>query len=116
MHLARLRGGPTSMGARDALEMATRGSAQCLGRETEIGALAPGYCGDLAVWPQDGVQFAGAHTDPVEAWLRCGPAPPRHTVVGGRVVVRDGRIASPSLSEMLGRHDQISREWQLTAA
>ena len=34
--------------------------------------------------------FAGALSDPVEAWLRCGPVSARHTVVGGRLVVEDG--------------------------
>jgi cytosine/adenosine deaminase-related metal-dependent hydrolase len=116
MHLTRLRGGPTRMGARDALQMATQGSARCLGRENEIGVLAPGFCGDLVVWPQDGVQFAGAHTDPVEAWLRCGPVAARHTVIAGKVVVRDGQIASPALPEMLERHRQISREWQFVVS
>jgi 8-oxoguanine deaminase len=113
MHLTRLRSGPTSMGARDALEMATQGSARCLGRESEIGALAPGFCGDVVVWPQEGVQFAGAHSDPIEAWLRCGPAAPRDTIVGGKTVVRDGHITSGELPEMLRRHRQISQEWQL---
>ncbi len=28
--------------------------------------------------------FAGAIADPVEAWLRCGPASAKHTVVHGR--------------------------------
>jgi cytosine/adenosine deaminase-related metal-dependent hydrolase len=116
LHLARLTGGPTSMGARDALDMATRGSARCLGREDEIGVLAPGYCGDVAVWPQEGVRFAGAHTDPVEAWLRCGPVSARHTVVGGRVIIRDGAIVAPELEEMLSRHSRISREWQQVSA
>jgi hypothetical protein len=32
------------------------------------------------VWPVDGIAFAGAHTDLVEAWLRCGPVRARHTV------------------------------------
>ena len=35
--LGRLRKGPTSMGARDALEIATRGSAGCLGRDASAG-------------------------------------------------------------------------------
>src|SRR6202040_3658040 len=40
--LGRLRHGPASMGARDALEIATRGSARCLGRDGEIGQLGVG--------------------------------------------------------------------------
>ncbi len=39
----------------------------------EIGELSPGAAGDVACWPQEGVQYAGALADPVEAWLRCGP-------------------------------------------
>jgi len=33
------------------------------------------------VWSLEGVRFAGALSDPVEAWLRCGPVSARHTVV-----------------------------------
>ena len=61
------------MSARDALEIATRGGAACLGRTGEIGELSVGACGDLVVWAADPIAYAGALTDPVEAWLRCGP-------------------------------------------
>jgi cytosine/adenosine deaminase-related metal-dependent hydrolase len=110
--LGRLRLGPMSTSARDVLELATLGSARCLGREGTNGVLAPGACGDVAVWPLEGVRFAGAHTDPVEAWLRCGPVSARHTVIAGKPVVRDGAFAAPGLDEMLRRHERISREWQ----
>ena len=60
------------------LEMATLGGAACLGRQGEIGALLPGAAADLVVWPLAGVPFAGAVTDPVEAWLRCGPVSAPH--------------------------------------
>ena len=56
-----------------ALEIATLGGAGCLGRSGEIGVLAPGAVGDVAVWPLTGPSFAGALADPIEAWLRCGP-------------------------------------------
>jgi hypothetical protein len=55
-------------------------------------------------WPQDGVAFAGALTDPVEAWLRCGPVSARHTVVAGRVIVRDGGLAISGVEDVLARH------------
>jgi cytosine/adenosine deaminase-related metal-dependent hydrolase len=113
--LGRLRSGASAMGARDVLQMATVGSAGCLGRTGELGALVAGAAADLVVWPVDGVAFAGAHTDLVEAWLRCGPVRSRHTVVAGRVVVRDGELAAPGLEEMLLRHARIAREWQRAA-
>ena len=44
MLLGRLRQGPASTGARDALEIATRGGAGCLGRTGELGQLSPRRC------------------------------------------------------------------------
>ena len=102
--LGRLRHGPASMTARDALEMATLGSAACLGRQGEIGELTLGACGDVVVWPLEGFQYAGALTDPVEALLRCGPNAPRHTVVAGQAVVRDGQLVNPGGEDVLTRH------------
>jgi 8-oxoguanine deaminase len=110
--LGRLRSGPTGMTARDVLAMATVGSAACLGREGESGVLAPGSCGDLVAWPLEGIAFAGAWTDPVEAWVRCGPLRSRHTVVAGKAIVRNGELMVPQVDEMLQRHAEISREWQ----
>jgi cytosine/adenosine deaminase-related metal-dependent hydrolase len=110
--LGRLREGATSMTSRDALEIATTGSAGCLGRSGEIGQLTPGACGDVVVWPMEGIQFAGAWTDPVEALLRCGPTAAKHTIVDGRFVVRDGRLTSPRVNEMLQLHEKIARSWQ----
>ncbi len=112
--LARLREGPEAMGARDALEMATLGGAACLGRTAEIGVLAPGAVGDLVAWPLEGIAFAGALSDPVEAWLRCGPTAARHTIVHGRSVVADGQLTLTGVEEMLARHRTIATAW-LTA-
>jgi cytosine/adenosine deaminase-related metal-dependent hydrolase len=113
--LGRLRKGPTGMSARDVLEMATLGSARCLGRSGEVGVLAPGSCGDLVAWPLEGISFAGAWSDPVEAWLRCGPVAARHTVVGGKLIVRNGELTLPDVDEMLRRHERVSRSWQKVA-
>jgi cytosine/adenosine deaminase-related metal-dependent hydrolase len=111
----KLRHGAGSMSARDALEIATRGGAACLGRTGEIGELSVGACGDLAVWPLTGPAFAGALSDPVEAWLRCGPLAARHTVVGGRLVVEDGVPVHGGLHEQLAVHRRVSAAMQSTA-
>jgi cytosine/adenosine deaminase-related metal-dependent hydrolase len=115
--LGRLRGGPEAMQAREALEMATLGGAQCLGREGVLGVLAPGTAADLVVWGLEGVQFAGAWSDPVEALLRCGPNAAKHTIINGRVVVRDGRLVNTDVEDRLARHETVSRRLQgLTVA
>ena len=112
MLLAKLRDGAPAGTARTSLEMATVGGAACLGRLGELGSLTVGQVGDVAVWPLTGPAFAGAVSDPVEAWLRCGPVAARHTVVHGRPVVRDGRVVSGRLEELLVAHERISRRLQ----
>lgn len=108
--LARLRGGPEAMVAREALEMATLGGATCLGRD-DIGSLAPGKAADLVVWPIDGIAFAGALSDPVEGLLRCGPMAPKHTIINGRSVVEDGTLVAGGVEDMLANHRRIATEW-----
>jgi len=114
--LARVKDGPSAMTARDVLEIATTGSAACLGREDGLGTLRPGAPGDVVVWSLDEVAFAGAHTDLVEAWLRCGPVRARDTIVNGRVLVRQGVPQFDKLHDALAGHRRISREWQRSVA
>ena len=106
--LARLVGGAGAMGARDALAMATTGSAAALGWDDEIGALDVGYLADLVVWDADPLALAGALDDPVEAWVRCGPQRAWATLVGGREVVRDGRVVDSSDSGAAGGPADLS--------
>jgi cytosine/adenosine deaminase-related metal-dependent hydrolase len=108
----KLRHGAASMSARDVLEIATVGGARCLGREGELGVLRAGAAADLVVWPLDGVPFAGAGSDPVEAWLRCGPVAARHTVIAGRPVVEDGEVRVPGLAGHLAAHARIAARLQ----
>jgi cytosine/adenosine deaminase-related metal-dependent hydrolase len=112
MLLAKLRDGAAAGSARMALEMATLGGAGCLGRTGELGTIAVGAPADLAVWRLDGPRFAGAIADPVEAWLRCGPASAWHTIVHGRFVVRDGQLTHPEVDPMLRAHHRIATEMQ----
>ncbi|MCF2531984.1 8-oxoguanine deaminase [Yinghuangia soli] len=110
--LSRYRNGPgAGLTARDVLDIATRGSAACLGR-ADLGVLRAGSPADLVVWQADEVALAGAHSDPVEAWLRCGPARAGTTVVNGRVLVDDGRLTLGALPDMLAAHRRISLDMQ----
>ncbi|WP_423461949.1 amidohydrolase family protein [Promicromonospora sp. MS192] len=81
------------LAAREVLDAATAGAADGLGRP-ELGRIAPGSAGDLCVWDVSGVADAGV-ADPVAGLLWAAPGRrPRHVVVGGRVVVRDGRLVT----------------------
>lgn len=63
-------------------------------------------------WKLDGPAFAGALTDPVEAWLRCCPAAAHHTVVAGQPIVLDGALVHPDLDERLREHRRIAARFQ----
>lgn len=115
MLLAKLRDGAAAGTARMALEMATLGGAGCLGREGELGVLTPGAVGDVAVWSLTGPTFAGALADPIEAWLRCGPTGARDTIVHGRSVVRDGRLVSTRVDDVLTAHARSAARVQRLA-
>lgn len=112
----RLRDGdsatPKLMTARDALEMATRGSAACLGRQGELGEISLGAVGDVVAWKLDGTAFAGALSDPVEGWLRCGPLGAHHTVIAGRALVRDGELRVEGLDDKLRQHRAAAAKMQ----
>ena len=96
------------MTARDVLALATRGGAEVLGRG-DIGQIAVGRCADLALFDLDTLDFAGgAVHDPVGALLLCASPKARHTVVNGRVVVRDGRLATVDLPRLLERHNRLA--------
>ncbi|MEV0298041.1 8-oxoguanine deaminase [Nocardia sp. NPDC050710] len=88
---ARAVGGPRSMSVRTALELATIGGARVLGREAEIGSIAPGKLADLALWRLDGPAHAGID-DPVAALILGSPPPLAAVIVNGREVVRDNEV------------------------
>lgn len=100
--------GPAEMTARNALEIATRGGAQVLGR-SDIGHLAPGMCADLALFDLRTLGFAGgAVHDPVASLLLCASPQAAFTVVNGRVVVREGQLATLELGPLVERHNRLA--------
>ena len=103
--------GPGAMTARDALELATRGGARVLGRG-DIGHLAPGMCADLALFDLRTLAFAGgAPHDPVGSLLFCASPQAAYTVVNGRVLVREGRLAALELEPLVERHNALARRF-----
>jgi cytosine/adenosine deaminase-related metal-dependent hydrolase len=109
MLLARLGGDPAALSARDALDIATRGGAHVLGRD-DIGCLAPGKAADFVAFAVDGLRHAGAVDDPVAALVFCGAGDVAWSVIDGRVVVRDGELATLDVRSHVERHNRIARE------
>jgi cytosine/adenosine deaminase-related metal-dependent hydrolase len=96
--VARARGGPKAMTARDALRLGTRGSASVLGRD-DIGQLAAGKRADFAVWRTDVLELGGA-SDPVAGLVFAGPHRVGRLYVGGEEIVRDGHLVRGDEAEI----------------
>ena len=101
--------GPSALSAREVLEIATLGGAKVLNRD-DIGALAPGMAADIVTIPLDDIGLAGAHHDPLAALFFCHVPRVRHSIVNGRVIVRDGRLATVELPRLIERHNRLARE------
>lgn len=109
MLLQRVTGDPKGLSGREALRLATRGGAKVLGRETEIGQLAPGFAADFAAYDLSTIDMAGAHWDPVAALVFCGPQRADHVCVNGRMVVRDRELTTIDLRATIERHNTLAR-------
>ncbi len=106
MLLQRVARGADAMSAREALEIATRGGAEVLGR-SDCGQISVGKRADIAIWDVRGVASAGSW-DPA-ALLLAGPTQVRHLIVEGRQVVRDGQITTIDLPLVIERQNILAQ-------
>jgi 8-oxoguanine deaminase len=107
MLLQRVLGGPAALTARDALELATRGGAQVLRRD-DIGQIAMGKAADLTAFNLNHLAFAGGGHDPVAALFFCQPVAAAYTIVNGNIVVREGKLTTVDLPNLIARHNRSS--------
>jgi cytosine/adenosine deaminase-related metal-dependent hydrolase len=106
--VARGRGGPGAMRAREALRLGTRGGAACLGRD-DLGSLEPGKRADVALFDVTGLASAGAEADPVAGMVLAWPQRVRHLLVEGRLVVRDGVLATSDEAALAAEAHRVAR-------
>lgn len=109
MLLQRVGFGPQALTARQALELATRGGAQVLGRD-DIGALAPDMAADFAAYRLSQIAFAGALHDPLAALVFCSSVNADWVVINGRVVVKEGHLVTLDLPRLLEQHNRLAAE------
>ncbi|WP_299964257.1 8-oxoguanine deaminase [uncultured Roseobacter sp.] len=104
MLLQRAAQGARAMRPMAALELATRGGADVLGRP-ECGRIAVGCRADLAVWDVSGIETAGSW-DPA-ALLLAGPTTVRDLIVEGRQIVRDGQLTTLDMGALIARQNRM---------
>jgi 8-oxoguanine deaminase len=108
MLLQRVGYGQSALNARQALEIATRGGANVLARD-DVGYLAPGMAADFVAFDMNQIGFAGAWHDAIAALVFCTPSSVNYSVINGRVVVREGQLATIDLGPLLERHNNLAR-------
>jgi cytosine/adenosine deaminase-related metal-dependent hydrolase len=104
--LARVAHGAAAMTVREALEMATRDGARCLGRD-DIGTIHPGKRADIALFDLRALEYSGAGA-PLPALLLCAPTRVHTLVVEGRVVVEGGELCALRLEPVLRAHRRLA--------
>jgi cytosine/adenosine deaminase-related metal-dependent hydrolase len=118
MMLARLRAGMLGasrsgaedvpiMSARTALELATVGGAAVLGRD-DIGSLEVGKAADFVALDLNRIDYAGALHDPVAAVVFCAPIKVDYSVVGGKIIIEEGRLVGKDLQQLISEHNQAA--------
>lgn len=108
MLLQRMNLGASAFSVRDAIQLATKGSASVLGRD-DLGVLAPGKAADFIGVPLDTVAMAGgAVHDPMAALLLCNVGTVSLSVINARIVVKDGKLLTIDLEKLIERHNQIA--------
>jgi cytosine/adenosine deaminase-related metal-dependent hydrolase len=108
--VARGRGGPAALTAREALRLGTRGGAAVLKR-ADLGSLEPGRRADLSVWRLDGLELAGS-VDHVAGLVLSGPHRVERLLVGGEDVVRDGKLVRADEDEIAREHRAQAKRFE----
>ncbi|MDG1469987.1 MAG: 8-oxoguanine deaminase [Ascidiaceihabitans sp.] len=105
MLLQRVNLGADAMSARTALEIATRGGADVLGRP-ECGRIQTGARADIAIWDTTGIESAGSW-DPA-ALLLAGPTRVKNLLVEGRQIVADGHVTTLDMPSVIARQNTLA--------
>ncbi len=95
--------------AREALELATIGGADILGR-ADLGSLEEGKAADCVAFRIDDLAHAGAQMDPVASLLTCAPTNVWLSVINGKVVVKEGEVMNVDVNLLVIQHNEISKK------
>jgi len=109
MLLQRVNSKASSMTAREALKVATRGGASVLNRD-DIGVLAPGYAADITAFKRNNVDFSGSDWDPVASLVFCGPGKANYTIINGKIIVSEGQLTTIPMEKLIQEHNTLSHD------
>jgi len=105
--IQRLDQGAGGFGHLDAIQLATEGSAACLGR-ADIGIITPGKQADLAMFKLNELKHSG-HDDPLAALVLSGAGRADRVMIKGEWRVEDGRAVGVDETDLMRRHADAAR-------
>lgn len=103
------------LSVRDALDWATRGGAQALGLDAQVGSLTPGKRADLIIVSQDRAFVPSSHPAGTVV-LQTTAADVDTVLVDGQIRKRHGRLVGHDLEAIRGRARQALERLQRAAA
>lgn len=103
-------GDPTAVSAREALEMATKGGAKCLGMENEIGSLEVGKKADIVLVDFDKPHLRPRHNVVSHLVYAVNCADVHSTLVNGQFLLRDGNWTTLDVQKIGRECEAIARE------
>jgi 8-oxoguanine deaminase len=100
--LQRVVHGADAITAKEAIELATLGSARCLGRE-DVGVLAESMASDIALFDLGELSYSGG-SDPLGALVLCGPTRVHTLIVNGKIVVENRELLTVDVEKIVRKH------------
>jgi cytosine/adenosine deaminase-related metal-dependent hydrolase len=85
------------------------GGASVLRRD-DIGSIEPSKAADLIAINLNRLGYAGALHDPVAAVIFCTSTNVDWSMINGKVVVQDSRLATVDIEPVVERHNRIARK------
>jgi cytosine/adenosine deaminase-related metal-dependent hydrolase len=104
--LQRVAHGASALTVVQALDLATRQGARCLGR-SDIGSLEPGKTADIALFDLEALGYSGAG-DPLSALLLCAPTIVDTLVVNGRIIIESKELRTIALTPAMRLHRRVA--------
>jgi cytosine/adenosine deaminase-related metal-dependent hydrolase len=107
--LQRVYHGADALAPTQAVELATLGGAEVLGRD-DIGSLEAGKCADVIGIDFRRLSFAGGLHDPVAALVLCDVGQVDLSIVNGDIRVMDGKIMGADLPDLIRRQNERAKD------
>jgi 8-oxoguanine deaminase len=104
--LQRVVHGASALTVKEAIELATIGGAQCLGRE-DVGKLSEGMVADIALFDLEELGYSGG-CDLLGTLVLCGPSRVHTLIINGKMVAKNHELLTVDVQKIAIKHQAAS--------